>query len=177
MDLQLKGKRALVTGSSSGIGAAIARVLAGEGCSVVVTGRNAERTATVAEGIRATGADVASAVGDLATDDGAETVAAAAIEAFGGIDILVNNAGGATVGTLAKLPDSAWHESFATNFFGPVALSRLAAHEMERRGGGAQDDRSSDARDIEKGLGIVRRVEVTDIGSDADNWEHDRLRI
>ena len=56
-------------------------------------------------------------------------------EHWGGIDILVNNAGGATVGTLAELADSAWQESFATNFFAPVALSRIAAEQMARARG------------------------------------------
>ncbi len=98
MDLQLKGKRALVTGSSSGIGVGIATLLAEEGAQVVVTGRNAERTSKVASDLAATGATVVSAVGDLATDEGAEHVASVALNALGGIDILVNNAGGASEG-------------------------------------------------------------------------------
>ncbi|MET0887182.1 MAG: SDR family NAD(P)-dependent oxidoreductase [Mycetocola sp.] len=139
MDLQLTGKRALVTGSSSGIGAAIARVLAAEGCSVVVTGRNVERTAAVAEGIRATGADTASAVGDLATDDGAESVANAAIDAFGGIDILVNNAGG---GAEVENPSwfttdlSAWIETYQKNVMAAGRLIHRLTPAMKDQGWG-----------------------------------------
>src|SRR5207245_6604645 len=56
---------------------------------------------------------------------------------FGAIDIVVNNAGGARPGTLAELPDAAWRQTFELNLFAPVALSRLAAAEMEKRGGGS----------------------------------------
>lgn len=71
MDLNLNGRRALVTGSSSGLGAAIAELLAAEGADVVVHGRDEARTREVAEKIGA----VAVAIGDLATDDGADAVA------------------------------------------------------------------------------------------------------
>src|SRR5689334_10738855 len=91
MDLGLVGKRALVTGSSSGIGAGIAKALASEGVSVVVHGRNAGRVDALVDEIGYGGGKAASAVGDLATDDGAAVVAEGAVAAFGGIDILVNN--------------------------------------------------------------------------------------
>lgn len=91
MDLDLAGRRALVTGSSSGIGAGIARMLAEEGCRVVVHGRDRERAETVADEIGAAGV----ALGDLATDPGADATIAGAIKALGGpVEILVNNAGG-----------------------------------------------------------------------------------
>ena len=93
MDLQLAGKRALVTGSSSGIGEAIAKSLAAEGARVIVHGRREAEAKRVAAEITAIGGQAAVAIGDLATDAGADAVAKAATEAFGGIDILVNNAG------------------------------------------------------------------------------------
>jgi 3-oxoacyl-[acyl-carrier protein] reductase len=139
MDLRLNGKRALVTGSSSGIGAGIAAVLAAEGCAVVVTGRNRERTAAVAERIRATGAQVASTVGDLSTDDGAAAVANAALEAFGGIDILVNNAGG---GAEVANPSwfttelSAWIDTYQMNVMAAGRLIHRLAPGMKERGWG-----------------------------------------
>ena len=99
MDLDLVGRRALVTGSSSGLGAGIARMLAAEGARVVVHGRNAVRTEAIAAEIGAAGM----ALGDLGTDEGADAVARTALEALGGgIDILVNNAGGGTDGSTSR---------------------------------------------------------------------------
>jgi NAD(P)-dependent dehydrogenase (short-subunit alcohol dehydrogenase family) len=125
MDLQLTGKRALVTGSSSGIGAGIARLLAAEGAQVVITGRNEERTAAVAADLAVSGATVVSVTGDLATDEGASRVVDVALEAFGGIDILVNNAGGAFEGenvSWFKVPLDEWAATFQKNV---VAAGRL----------------------------------------------------
>lgn len=93
MDLLPAGKRALISGSSSGIGAECARVLAAEGVSVVVHGRNRERAEATAREITVAGGKAAVTVGDLELDEDANIVAADALNAFGGIDILVNNAG------------------------------------------------------------------------------------
>jgi 3-oxoacyl-[acyl-carrier protein] reductase len=92
MNLQLSGKRALVTGSSSGIGESIAKTLAGEGVSVVTHGRNEERTRRVAAEIGKEGGRAFVAIGDLVTDDGAAAVAQQTLDALGGLDILINNA-------------------------------------------------------------------------------------
>jgi 3-oxoacyl-[acyl-carrier protein] reductase len=94
MELNLQGKRALVTGSSSGIGEAIAKTLAKEGVLVVIHGRNEERTRQIADEIAQNGGKAAVAIGDLSQDLSAEQVAKDAIQAFDGIDILINNAGG-----------------------------------------------------------------------------------
>src|SRR3990167_8783583 len=94
MDLRLNGKRALVTGSSSGIGEGIARRLASEGASVVVHGRDKERTAKVADDIAGEGGKAFVVTGDLSADQGADAIAAQVMARFGGVDILVNNAGG-----------------------------------------------------------------------------------
>jgi NAD(P)-dependent dehydrogenase (short-subunit alcohol dehydrogenase family) len=93
MDLQLQGKRALVTGSSSGIGAAIAKALAREGAAVVVHGRKEAEANRVAQEIKSAGGKVAVALGDLGSDDEAARVVKAALAAFGGIDVVANNAG------------------------------------------------------------------------------------
>jgi len=137
MDLGLKGKVALVTGASRGIGRAIAQALAQEGVRVSMCARAPEPLEQTAAEFRAAGHEVFSMPGDVTDLAQMTQWVDRSAERWGGIDILVNNAGGALVGTLAKLPDSAWRDSFATNFFAPVALSRLAAHEMEGRGGGA----------------------------------------
>ncbi len=139
MDLQLQGKRALVTGSSSGIGAGIAKMLADEGVSVVVHGRNEERLARVAAEIAERGATVASAIGDLATDEGAEAVATVALEAFGGIDILVNNAGGASEEEKKSWFDvdvSEWVATYQKNVIAAGRLIHRLAPPMRERGWG-----------------------------------------
>src|SRR5258708_39033210 len=92
MDLRLAGKRALVTGSSAGLGEAIAKLLAAEGVGIVVHGRDEGRTNAVAEAIRAEGGRADGALGDLSTDAGADAVAAAAMTG-GRLGLLVNNGG------------------------------------------------------------------------------------
>ena len=94
MKLQLQGKRALVTGSNSGIGAGIAGTLAAEGVAVVVHGRDVARCEQVAADIVKRGGQALVAVGDLATEAGCAAVGETVMQACGGIDILVNNAGG-----------------------------------------------------------------------------------
>ena len=139
MDLQLAGKRALVTGSSSGIGAGIAAILAAECVSVVVHGRNVERTKQVAARIEADGGTVASAIGDLATDDGANEVADAALGAFGGIDILVNNAGGASeeeAKSWFAVDLDEWLKSYQKNVMAAGRLIHRLAPPMKERGWG-----------------------------------------
>lgn len=126
MDLKLKGRRALVTGSSSGIGEAISRMLAQEGCAVVVHGRNRERAERVAADIHAAGC----AIGDLATDDGAAAVHAEARAALGGnIEILVNNAGGSSTGNSSRAPIDITPEQFVSNYHSNALASvRLCRH-------------------------------------------------
>jgi 3-oxoacyl-[acyl-carrier protein] reductase len=139
MDLRLQGRRALVTGSSSGIGAGIAKVLAAEGVTVVVHGRDAERLAAVAADVGAGGATVASALGDLATDEGADAVAGAALEAFGGIDILVNNAGGSSeeeAKSWFQVPLDEWAKTYQKNVIAAGRLIHHFAPAMKERGWG-----------------------------------------
>jgi 3-oxoacyl-[acyl-carrier protein] reductase len=131
MDLKLKGRRALVTGSSSGIGEGIARMLAGEGCAVVVHGRNRERAEKIATDINAAGV----AIGDLSTDEGAAAVHAGARAALGGsIEILVNNAGGSSTGNTTKTPVEIkiedWVSNYHANALSSVRLCRLAVPDM-----------------------------------------------
>jgi NAD(P)-dependent dehydrogenase (short-subunit alcohol dehydrogenase family) len=94
MDLELRGKRALVTGSSSGIGEGIARVLAQEGARLVIHGRDRAKTQAVGDRLAGLGTEVVVTIGELDREDDCTAVAQKALAAFGGIDILVNNAGG-----------------------------------------------------------------------------------
>lgn len=131
MDLKLNGRRALVTGSSSGIGEAIARMLVQEGAAVVVHGRNRERAAAVAADTKAAGV----AIGDLGTDEGAAAVHAAACDALGGpVEILINNAGGSSTGNTSKAPADIKVADFVSNYhanmLGAVRLALLAVPDM-----------------------------------------------
>jgi NAD(P)-dependent dehydrogenase (short-subunit alcohol dehydrogenase family) len=131
MDLKLKGRRALVTGSSSGIGEAIARMLAQEGCAVMVHGRNRERTEKIAADIHAAGC----AIGDLSTDAGAAAVHAEARAALGGnIEILVNNAGGSSTGNSSRAPIEISPDQFISNYqanaLSSVRMCRHAVPDM-----------------------------------------------
>lgn len=132
MDLRLTGKRALVTGSSSGIGEAIVKLLAAEGVAVVVHGRSVSRANAVAEAIRAGGGNAEVALGDLTTDAGADAVAAAALVS-GPIDILVNNAGviGYLSWTEATVAD--WAETYNTNVISSVRMIQRLVPQMRER--------------------------------------------
>jgi 3-oxoacyl-[acyl-carrier protein] reductase len=137
MDLQLTGKRALVTGSSSGIGRGIAMVLAREGAAIVVHGRDRDRTEQTAHAIRAAGGAAEVAIGDLATDEGAAAVTAVASD----IDILVNNvggneaAGGGLNGWFNDTP-TAWAGTMQQNLIAPVRLIHALVPAMRARGWG-----------------------------------------
>lgn len=135
MDLQLTGKRALVTGSSAGIGAAIVRMLAAEGAEVVVHGRDQLRASAVAASIRASGGSASVALGDLASDAGADAVAAAAT-AGGPVDILVNNAGVLGMATWADASADAWAQKYNINVIGAVRLIQRLVPQMRERGWG-----------------------------------------
>jgi 3-oxoacyl-[acyl-carrier protein] reductase len=141
MDLNLAGKRALVTGSSSGIGAATARVLAAEGAAVVVHGRNRERAEAVAQAIRSDGGEAHVVIGDLAEETGAEAVVEAAHAAFGGVDILINNiggneaAGGGLSGWFSDTPQ-VWAGIMQQNLVAPVRMIHAFVPAMRERGWG-----------------------------------------
>jgi 3-oxoacyl-[acyl-carrier protein] reductase len=136
MDLELKGRRAFVSGSSSGIGKGIALELAAAGCDVVVHGRDKPRTEETAHEIAKFGVKTAVTIGDLATDDGAKKVADDTLAAFGNIDILINNAGN----TLRKdnpdwstLPAKEWVDSFEVNFVSGIRMGQRFVPAMKEK--------------------------------------------
>jgi 3-oxoacyl-[acyl-carrier protein] reductase len=136
MDLQLNGKRALITGSTSGIGRAIATALAAEGVTVLVHGRDAERAKATAAAIAATGGAASVVLGDLTHEAGARLVASG-VEAFGGIDILVNNAA-ATGGDEGWMAGGAaqWLDLYNTNVASAVRLIGALTPAMRTAGWG-----------------------------------------
>jgi NAD(P)-dependent dehydrogenase (short-subunit alcohol dehydrogenase family) len=138
VDLKLKGKRALVSGSNSGLGEATVRMLASEGAAVVVHGRDEGRARRVADDIRSKGGRADVAIGDLSTDAGADAVAKAALSG-GDIDILVNNAGGyGAVHHLSWLETtpSRWLEIYSQNVVSGVRLIHRFVPMMSKRGWG-----------------------------------------
>ncbi|WMJ68239.1 SDR family NAD(P)-dependent oxidoreductase [Stenotrophomonas sp. 24(2023)] len=135
MDLKLAGKTALVTGSSKGIGEAIALALAREGASVIVHGRQASQARQVAERITAAGGQACTACGDIAGEDGVEAVLASAIAQAGPIDILVNNAGGSSAGTQTwndSHPEH-WRATFQRNVLSTAQFSARVVPAMRAR--------------------------------------------
>ena len=140
MDLNLEGKRALVTGSTAGIGAEIARVLAREGAAVAISGRSERRGRALVDEINGAGGKAVLALGDVADDAGADAAAAAALEGLGGVDILVNNAGGfagsSTVSTLFGVPASDWARTADMNVGAAVRMIQRLVPAMRERGWG-----------------------------------------
>jgi 3-oxoacyl-[acyl-carrier protein] reductase len=130
MDLQLKDKRALVTGSSSGIGRAIALALAAEGATVVVHGRHAERVEQTAALIRETGGNALVAVGDLTLHPDVKHIVDIAIGALGGIDILVNNAGAFPPTPVLEGRVTDWTALYDQNVGSMVRMTSLLAPGM-----------------------------------------------
>ncbi len=136
MQLELENRVALVTGSHRGTGAAIARVLAEEGASVIVHGLEPGQAEPVAEALRADGARVHTASGDVRTEEGARATAEAACEAAGRVDVLVNNYGAAAGRGWLEADESDWLDMFHTNVLSGARLVRHLAPGMRERGFG-----------------------------------------
>ena len=135
MELGLKGKIALVTGSSRGIGRGIALALADEGCDLLLTGRDAQALEAVAQSIRDKGRKAAARALDLCGPRAAEILVDVMRREFGGLDILVNNAGATKRGDFFELTDADWEDGYALKFFAHVRLTRAAWPLLKERRG------------------------------------------
>ena len=136
MDLQLKGRTALVTGASAGIGAGIAECLGREGVRLALAGRDNSRLEAVARRLAEVGAPAPLlATGDIATADGIAEIAQAALAGLGPIDILVNNAG-ASRPLKGEETDEFWEEAIALNFAPARRLTKVFEGGMKERGYG-----------------------------------------
>ncbi|MFG2014494.1 SDR family NAD(P)-dependent oxidoreductase [Actinomadura geliboluensis] len=134
MDLRLSGRRALVTASSGGIGAAVAGRLAAEGCAVLVHGRDEARATEVADAVRAAGGEAGVALGDLTDDAAAAEVAEKARQ--WGADILVNNAGPVAEHDWDTADPAVWLDTVNGNVVSAVRLIRVLTPPMRERGWG-----------------------------------------
>lgn len=137
MDLRLTDKVAILTGSSRGIGKAIAAGLAVEGCRVTLCAREADVLEQAAAELRKTGAKVLAVIADLSRPEDPARVVEETVRAFGRVDILVNNVGGArAAGPFLETPDVAWQAAVDLNVLAAVRFSRLVVPEMQKVGGG-----------------------------------------
>ncbi|HYX06315.1 MAG TPA: SDR family oxidoreductase [Bacteroidales bacterium] len=137
MELGLKGKTAIVTGASKGIGRAIAEALAAEGCNLAINARHETELEKAAESLRKQGVKVLTVAMDMTSEDMIHDFLQHITENFPSVDILVNNAG--TIGepkSFAELTTDDWRQLFELNLFSVVTLSRLVMPLMKQQGGG-----------------------------------------
>jgi len=137
MDLQLRGKTALVSGASAGIGRSIALALAAEGARLAVTARRSDRLAELADGVVAAGGVRPLVIEqDMMARDAAARIAGAALGGLGSVDILVNNAGGSRSFTELHAGEAAWAEAMTLNFERPRQIGEALIDAMITQGWG-----------------------------------------
>jgi 3-oxoacyl-[acyl-carrier protein] reductase len=137
MDLQLKGKTALVLAASKGLGKACALALSREGANIVIGARNPDALEATAGEIRqATGGNVLPIPIDITNAAEAQNFVDKASNTFGRIDILVNNAGGPPFGTFESFDEQAWQKAFELNLLSVTRLVRLTVPHMQKIGSG-----------------------------------------
>lgn len=141
---KLDGKVAIITGGTSGIGAATARLFAAEGASALISGRRIEHGAREVAAIHAAGGRAAFEAADHTDAADCERVVAAALSRFGRIDILFNNAGIVTRGTAESVSEDSWLQTLALNVTAVWRMSRLVLPQLRAAGGGAIVNNASD---------------------------------
>jgi len=138
MDLGLAGKRAVVTGGSSGIGLSAVRMLLEDGAKVALCGRSEQRLeAAAAPLISEFGSAALPVVCDVRDDQAVAGMRDQVIDAFGGLDILVNNAGQGRISTFADTDDAAWRDEFDLKFFSVIRPTRAFLPDLRNAGGGS----------------------------------------
>ncbi|MCB2227482.1 MAG: SDR family oxidoreductase [Desulfarculaceae bacterium] len=137
MDLGIKGRAALVAGSSKGLGLAVARGLAAEGCNLALAARSQDKLDTLASRMEAEfGVEVWAQAVDLSERGAAQALAEAAAKRYGKIDILVNNAGGPPPGRFEELGEDAWRRAVELTLLSAQAMTRALLPGMRAQGWG-----------------------------------------
>src|SRR6185503_13570848 len=133
MDLGLKDKRALVIGSSRGLGHAVALTLAREGCMLAINSRDESKIKAAAEKIASeTGTQAYGFAGDVSDASIADELVAQTVEALGGLDILITNAGGPPAGSFEAFDEATWQKAVDTSFMSHVRLIRAALPHLRK---------------------------------------------
>jgi 3-oxoacyl-[acyl-carrier protein] reductase len=132
MELGLRGRRALVTGGSKGIGYAVAEELVREGAHVAICARHPDEVDAAAARLRAGGATVHAQAADVTVPTQVTEFVEAAAAALGGVDVLVNNAGAAHPGTFATLADEDWRADLDVKLFAQIRCTRAALPHLRR---------------------------------------------
>lgn len=142
--MRLDGKIALVTGATSGIGAAIAEACASAGATLMLTGRSGERGNLALKRAQAYGGQAQFLAGNLGEPHWPDEIVAETVRRFGRLDLLVNNAGIIYRGTVADCSDVEWDDIVTVNMTAVFRLSRAAVRQMRLQGGGAIINIASD---------------------------------
>lgn len=133
---KLEGKVAIVTGATSGMGRASAKLFAQEGAKVVVTGRNEERAKEVVDDIKADGNEAIYVIADMSDLDDVKKIFDVTMEEYGTVDILFNNAGMLSMSPLMDLTIDEWNKIFNVNVTSSLVLTQLVAPVMKEKGKG-----------------------------------------
>jgi NAD(P)-dependent dehydrogenase (short-subunit alcohol dehydrogenase family) len=135
--MRLEGRVALITGGTSGIGSATARLFATEGAAVVITGRNTERGEKVVQDIAAGGGDAMFVKSDVCIADDCRRAVDETLERFGKIDVLFNNAGVFHPKSIPDCSEEEWDETIDSSLKGAFLMSKFALPSMIERGSGS----------------------------------------
>lgn len=134
--ISLKGKTAIITGGSRGLGKAMATLLAQEGVNIGITGRNEEQLKSVALELQKLGVKASFAAFDIANEDAVKSGVDALVSELGGVDILINNAGIGKMGTLEAMSSADWQEVIQTNLFGVYYAAMAVYPYLQEKGEG-----------------------------------------
>ena len=180
-DDRFDGRVAIVTGAAQGIGEAYARGLAAAGARVVVADIDLDRARGVAEDIVGGGGTAVALPVDVSDEDSTRALAAATVEAYGGIDHLVNNAaiyGGMAIESLLKVDMDYWQRFMAVNVNGALLMTRACHASMAGRGGGSIVNQSSTAAWMAGGFYSIAKAALNSVTvSLAAELAHTNIRV